>query len=84
MAQKQILIICGEASGELHAAGLCRALKELNPDVKISGIGSDLLRNAGAEIFYDIKGLSALGLFDALKKLPRYFALKKLILEKSG
>ena len=36
----------------------------------------------GAEIYCDIKELSVFGLFDVLKKLPRFFALKKLILEK--
>lgn len=82
MAQKNILIICGEPSGEMHAAGLASALKKLNPEIKISGIGSDLLRNTGVEIFYDIKGLSVMGFFDVLKKLPKFFALKKLILSK--
>lgn len=82
MAQKQVLIVCGEASGEVHAANLCRALKNINPDIRISGVGSDLLRNAGAQVFYDIKGLAALGLFDVLVKLPKFFALKNLILRK--
>lgn len=80
MAQKSILIICGEPSGEIHAAGLASELKKLDPGIKISGIGSDLLRNAGVEIFYDIKGLSVMGFFDVFKKLPKFFALKKLIL----
>lgn len=82
MAQKQILIICGEPSGELHAASLTRALKEIDPQISISGVGSSLLAEAGAEIFYDIKGLSVMGLFDVLKKLPKFFGLKKLILQK--
>lgn len=82
MAQKHLLIICGEASGELHAANLSRQILKLNPQIKISGIGSDGLRASGVEVFYDIKGLAAIGLFDVLKKLPQFFALKKLILEK--
>jgi lipid-A-disaccharide synthase len=82
MAEKKILIICGEASGELHAAGLTLALKKINPGLKVFGVGSELLRQAGAEIIYDIKGLSVIGLFDALKKLPKFFELKKLLLDK--
>lgn len=82
MEEKRVLIICGEASGELHAANLARAIKEINPAIKISGIGSDLLRNSGVEVFYDIKGLAALGLFDVLKKLPKFISLKNLILKK--
>jgi len=82
MAKKQILIVCGEPSGELHASALASAIKKLNPEIKISGVGSSLLAQAGAEIIYDIKGLSVMGLFDVFKKLPKFFILKGLILEK--
>lgn len=82
MAQKNILIICGEPSGELHAATLVSSLKKLRPDWKIFGVGGSLLSNAGAEIIYNIKDLSVMGLFDVLKKLPRFIALKNRILQK--
>ena len=82
MAKKQILIICGEPSGELHASLLASAIIKINPEIKISGVGSSLLAQAGAEIIYDTKGLSVMGLIDVLKKLPRFFRLKNLILEK--
>lgn len=82
MAAKHIIIVCGEASGDLNAAGLVQAIKEINPSIKISGVGGPLLAGVGAEIFYDIKNLSVIGLFDVLKKLPLFFALKKLILQK--
>ena len=82
MAQKNILIICGEASGEIHAAGLARALKKIDPEISISGVGGELLRSSGAGVFYDIKELGVIGLFDVLKKLPKFFALKELILKK--
>jgi lipid-A-disaccharide synthase len=77
-----ILIICAEASGDLNAGGLAKALKELNPQIKISAVGGPVLAKAGADIFYGINGLSVIGFFDALKKLPRFFALRKLILGK--
>ncbi|MDP2941553.1 MAG: lipid-A-disaccharide synthase, partial [Candidatus Omnitrophota bacterium] len=79
---KHIFIVCGEPSGDLHAAGLARAIKGISPEVKISGVGGPLLRAAKAELFCDIKGLAVFGLSDALKKLPRFLSLKKLILQK--
>ena len=82
MAQIQILIICGEPSGELHASELTSAIKKINPEIKISGVGSSLLAQAGADIIYDIKGLSVMGLFDVFKKLHKFILLKWLILEK--
>jgi len=82
MAAKHIIIVCGEASGDLNASSLAKAIKEIEPEIKISGVGGQLLRDSGGEIFYDIKGLSVMGLFDVLKKLPLFFSLKKLILKK--
>jgi len=82
MAEKQVLIICGEPSGELHAATLVAAIKNINPGIRIQGVGSQLLERAGAQIIYDTSGLSVMGLFDVLKKLPKFLFLKKLILNK--
>lgn len=82
MEEKKILIICGEPSGELNAAGLVQSIKKINPGIKISAVGSNLLRQAGAEIIYDIKGLAVIGLFDALKKLPLFLSLKNTVLNK--
>lgn len=80
--QKRILIICGEASGDLNAADLTKKILEINPGIKISGVGGTLMRDAGAQIIYDIKGLGVIGLFDVLKKLPKFFALRKFVLQK--
>jgi lipid-A-disaccharide synthase len=82
MEEKQILIICGEASGDLHAADLAEKILEINPAVKISAVGGPLLRKAGAQIYCDIKDLAVMGFFDALKKLPQFFALQKFLLER--
>lgn len=82
MAKRQILIISGEASGDLHAGNLVESILQIDPEIKFSGVGGTFLRQAGAEILCDIKELAVIGLFDALRKLPRFFKLQKLILEK--
>ncbi|MFA5145601.1 MAG: lipid-A-disaccharide synthase [Candidatus Omnitrophota bacterium] len=81
MAQKQILIICGEASGDLNASNLVTAIKEIDPGIIFSGVGGWRLRKAGVNIYCDIKELDSIGLFDVLRKLPKFFGLKKLILQ---
>ena len=81
MAKQQILIVCGEASGDLNAGNLAKAIKQLAPEIKISAVGGPVLAQAGAEVFYDIKGISCMGFFEVLKKLPKFIALKKLILK---
>lgn len=82
MGQIQILIICGEASGDLAAANLAKEILKINPQIKIFGVGGKFLRQSGAEIYCDIKELAVFGLFDVLKKLPKFFSLKKLTLKK--
>jgi len=82
MAEKHLFIVCGEASGDLQAGNLAKEILALDPKIKISGVGGEILRQAGAKIYSDIKNLAVIGLFDVLKKLPKFFALKKLILEK--
>ncbi len=58
------------------------AVKDINPDIKFFAVGGELLKKSGASVFYDIKELSVIGLFDVLKKLPKFFALKKIVLDK--
>ena len=82
MAKKQILIISGEASGDLNASNLVKSILKIDPEIKFSGVGGTLLRQAGVEILCDIKELAVIGFFDALKKLPWFLKLQKLILEK--
>jgi len=81
MAEKQILIICGEASGDLNAANLVNAVKTIAPETGFSCVGGEMLRQSGAKVICDIKELSVIGLFDVFSKLPRFFALKKRILQ---
>ena len=63
-----ILIICGEASGDLQAAALSREFSSLSPGLKIWAVGGEKLKKAGAEVFFDIKSLAVMGFFDVLKK----------------
>jgi len=78
---KNIFIVCGEPSGDLLAANLVSAIHNLDPQIKFSGVGGLKLAETGAEIVYDIKELSVMGLLDVLKKLPKFLKLKKIILE---
>ena len=68
------LLSCGEASGELYAAGLVRELLALEPGIECFGLGGDRLRQAGAEVLVDLKEISVIGLVEVVGKLP---ALKR-------
>ena len=45
---KNILIVAGDVSGDIHAAALVRALKEADPDVRVTAIGGKQLASASA------------------------------------
>jgi len=65
------MIIAGEASGDMRAAGLARALKELRSDLRLSGIGGAYMRQAGVECFTDITELAVIGIAEVIKNFGR-------------
>ena len=65
------MISCGEPSGDLYAGALASEILRLEPDVVITGFGSDRLRAAGATLVGDFKGLSVTGLTEALRVFRR-------------
>ncbi len=81
MISKRILIISGEPSGDLQASLLAANLKQLDNQIEIYAVGGEHLKKTGAQIIHDIKDLSVLGLFDVLRKLDKFKALMRFILE---
>lgn len=81
-----ILIIAGEASGDLHGSNLVRELLRLNPDINIWGIGGEKMRKEGMETEYDISQMNFLGFSEVIKHLPFikqvFSRIKNLIREK--
>lgn len=63
-----IMILTGEPSGDYHSGPLIRALKELAPEARISGIGGTAMAAQGADVFFPIERLSAMGLVQVLKQ----------------
>lgn len=63
---KRVMIIAGEASGDLHAAKLVREVKEKNTDISFYGIGGKNMSEAGVETLVDSAELAVVGLFEVL------------------
>jgi len=70
MDSKNILVIAGEASGDLHGASLIRELKKLDSSLKIFGIGGDKMKAEGMELIYHIDKMAFLGFVEVIKHLP--------------
>lgn len=76
---KKLFIITGEYSGDIHASHVVKALKALNSDIEIEGVGGENLRNAGVKLFSDQKKMGAVGLTP--KIVLDHFTLGKRIVD---
>lgn len=72
---REVLVIAGEASGDLHAAGLARALAVLRPDLRLVGMGGRNMRNAGVELLEDAEKMAVMGFVEVLRKVPHHWLL---------
>lgn len=65
----RVCVCAGEPSGDRHAAGLLRALRELRPDVQIEGVGGPGMVGAGATLLERMESLSAMGFAEPVTRL---------------
>ena len=45
--KKHLIIVAGEASGDMHAAHLVKAIKEKDPSIHFSGLGGEQMKSVG-------------------------------------
>ena len=88
-ARGPIMLSAGEASGDLHGAVLCRALRELEPGVRLVGMGGAHMAAAGMDVIVDPTGQAAVGTSEALGRIPALYRayralVKRLRLERPG
>jgi len=81
LKSKKLFIIAGEQSGDTHAANFIKELSGFY-DIKSYGTGGARLRSLGQEQYYDINDLSVIGFDGVIKKLPFFFKVRDVLLEK--
>lgn len=82
MSAPTILIVTGEASGDLHGANLAKSLRRLEPNVKLFGVGGQHLREAGVELLQGLKRLDAVGVpgpVNIAKGISNIFTIKRFL-----
>jgi lipid-A-disaccharide synthase len=66
MAMPQcLLLVAGEASGDLHGGNVARALLAQRPELRLLGMGGGHMRQAGVELLCDIRDLAVVGAVEA-------------------
>jgi lipid-A-disaccharide synthase len=66
---KKIMIVAGEASGDLHGSNLVKEMLSLDHRMKFYGIGGEKLKNAGVEILADSSDMAVVGITEVFSKL---------------
>jgi lipid-A-disaccharide synthase len=74
---REILILAGEASGDLHGSILADRLKALRPDLALVGTGGARMREAGVEMLEEHEGV--VGFVEVLRHIPAHLRLLKRI-----
>jgi len=80
---KKIMIMSGEASGDLHGANLAREIWKQDPAITIYGVGSKQMQGVGVRMLADAKEISVVGITEVLTHLGEiyrvYATLKRFL-----
>ncbi|MDR0499324.1 MAG: lipid-A-disaccharide synthase, partial [Holophagales bacterium] len=76
-----LLVVAGEASGDLHGAEILSALKELRPELRIVGVAGARMEPFLDKKLADVSDLGVVGFFEVIKHLPQILKLEKNILK---
>ncbi len=75
-----LLVIAGEASGDLHGAELLAALKARRPELRIIGIGGDRMAPHMDRMLAHVRDIGVVGFIEVIKHLPQLNRLFNQIL----
>ena len=74
---RHIWIIAGESSGDTYGAALAHELRRMDPTLRLSGMGSAKMRDAGVNLYADSTELGIIGVIEALKKIFFFIELMR-------
>lgn len=70
---RSVLIVSGEASGDLYGADLAQALRKHIPDLTVYGVGGARMQAAGVQLIADSRAWGAIGVVESLKVAPKVY-----------
>jgi lipid-A-disaccharide synthase len=68
------MIVAGEASGDLHAAGLAAALRERQPDWRLTGMGGARMAAAGVQMLERTDATAVMGFVEVVRTIPHHLS----------
>jgi lipid-A-disaccharide synthase len=76
-----ILVLAGEASGDLHGAHLVRALRRRIPSARFVGMGGPRMEAEGVALMAGLDELSVMGFAEVATRLPYFLRLGRRVKE---
>lgn len=79
--QKSLMVIVGDVSADMHIVKVLRRIKEMDPDLKIWGLGGDCMEELGVELLHHQREMNAVGIFEVVKYLPQIWKVKASVID---
>lgn len=74
--RESVFIITGESSGEMYGASLIKELKEIKPDIEVTGIGGKNLEAQGVKLLHNFNEVNFIGFSSVVKNI---FKIKRVL-----
>ena len=78
MQRLKIMLVAGEASGDLHGSYLAREILRQQPDTRLFGMGGTLMKEAGVRLLFNPTSISTIGFLEALRSVQ---VLRRVLLK---
>jgi lipid-A-disaccharide synthase len=75
----KVLIVAGEASGDLHGSFLVREMLNINPALHFYGIGGNKMRKAGVKLLAHAADIAVVGVFEVFSKIGNIIKIRQKI-----
>ena len=75
----KILLVTGEASGDLHGARLIHEIKKNNPEIDFFAVGGEHIRAEDAHLLFDCQRLAVVGLIEILAHIGTILKCYRLL-----
>ena len=76
---KTVMIVAGEASGDMHGANLVREMLNIDPALTFYGIGGNRLQKEGVELLANASEMAVVGLTEVVSKLGRILKIMRMM-----
>jgi lipid-A-disaccharide synthase len=76
---KQVMLVVGEASGDIHGARLVRALSDKDQTLRFFGVGGEQLERTNFEVLFNVSQLAGMGLVELVGSMRNIWRADRIL-----